>query len=57
LDITAATAVSMNQLRVQNDLTLSVLKKTVDMSTQQGSDLAKLVDQSGGVGKRVDLFA
>ena len=47
----------MHQLRVQNDLTLSVLKKTVEADVQQGADLVKLMEQSGGVGKRVDLFA
>ncbi len=57
MDITVATAVSMHQLRVQNDLTLSVLKKTVEADVQQGADLVKLMEQSGGVGKRVDLFA
>ena len=57
MDITAATAVSMSQLKTQNAFATSALKKVVDMSTEQGADLAKLVDQSGGVGKRVDLFA
>ncbi len=47
----------MSQLKTQNAFATSALKKVVDMSTEQGADLAKLVDQSGGVGKRVDLFA
>ena len=36
----------MHQLRVQNDLTLSVLKKTVEADVQQGTDLVKLMEQS-----------
>lgn len=57
MDITPATAVAMNQLKTQNEFATRVLKKVLDASTQQGADLAKLVDQSGGVGQRVDLYA
>ena len=57
MDITPATAVAMNQLKTQNEFATRVLKKVLDASTQQGADLAKLVDQSGGLGQRVDLYA
>jgi hypothetical protein len=57
VEITPATAVAMNQLKVQNDLATRVLRKALDTNTQQGADLANLVAQAGGVGQRLDLYA
>ena len=57
MDITPATAVAMKQISLQNDATVAVLKKVVDTSAQQGAQLATMVAQTGGVGRRVDLYA
>jgi len=57
VDITPATAVAMSQLRVQNEYAMNVLKKTVDIGTEQGAALIKMMAQQSGVGQRMDLFA
>jgi hypothetical protein len=57
VDITPATAVAMKQFKAQSDLAVGVLRKVLDTSSQQGADLAKMVDQAGGVGQRIDLYA
>lgn len=55
--ITPATAVALNQLQVQNELAARVLRKTLDVSAEQGAQLAQLVAQQAGVGQRIDLYA
>jgi Putative motility protein len=57
MDISPAGAVAMNQVKVQNEYAVSVLKKSLDISVEQGVALVKMLDQSSGVGQRVDLFA
>jgi hypothetical protein len=34
---------------------VSVLRKSLDITAEQGAELAKMMDQSGGLGQRVDL--
>lgn len=57
MDISPATAVAMDQLKTQNEFAVRVLKKALDVSADQGAELAKLVAQQSGVGQRVDLYA
>ena len=57
MEISPATVVTMKQLNLQNELATSVLRKTLDITAQQGEDLVKMMAQSGGVGGRVDLYA
>lgn len=57
MDITPATAVAASQLQTQNEFATRVLKKALDVSAEQGAQLANLVSQESGVGQRVDLYA
>ena len=57
MDITATSAAAQNQAITQNQVAVSVLRKSLDISAQQGADLAKMVAQAGNVGQRVDLYA
>ncbi len=57
VDITAASAAAQTQAITQNQIAVSVLRKSLDISAQQGADLAKMVAQAGNVGQRVDLYA
>lgn len=57
MDITLAAISAQKQLQTQNEVVVSVLKKVIDIQTEQGADMAKLVAQAGGTGQRVDLYA
>jgi hypothetical protein len=57
VDITAASASAQTQAMTQNAVAVSVLKKSLDISAQQGAQLAQMVAQSAGVGQRVDQYA
>ena len=57
MDITAASAAAQTQAITQNQIAVSVLRKSLDITAQQGADLAKMVAQAGNVGQRVDLYA
>ncbi|MDP1832031.1 MAG: YjfB family protein [Geothrix sp.] len=57
MDITPANAVVQTQARTQNEFAVRVLRKALDLSAEQGADLARMVAQAGGVGQRVDLYA
>ncbi len=56
MDITTA-AIAMNQANIQNEIGTSVLKKVLDITTEQGAELVKIMAQQSGVGQRVDLHA
>jgi hypothetical protein len=57
MEVSAASSVSMAQATVQGQVAVSMLKKTLDMSAEQGAELAKMMAASGGVGGRVDQYA
>jgi hypothetical protein len=57
VDISTASASAQTQAMTQNAVAVSVLKKSLDISAQQGAQLAQMVAQSAGVGQRVDQFA
>jgi hypothetical protein len=57
MDITAASAAAQTQAMAQNQIAVSVFRKSLDITAQQGADLAKMVAQAGDVGQRVDLYA
>jgi hypothetical protein len=57
VDITPTTAAVQKQTQVRDQVAVGVLKKTLDFQAEQGAELAKMVAEAGGVGKRVDLFA
>jgi hypothetical protein len=53
----ASTAIAMNQYQIQSGLAMGVLKKVLDMNAEQGAELVKLLDQSSGLGQRLDVLA
>jgi hypothetical protein len=57
MEITATTAAAQTQANTQNQMAVSVMKKALDIQTQQGADLVKMIDQAGGLGGRVDQYA
>ena len=57
MEITAASAAAQTQAMTQNQVAVSMLRKSLDIGAEQGAELARMVAQSGGVGQRVDQFA
>jgi hypothetical protein len=56
VDVTA-TAMAMSQYQLQSGLAMGVLKKALDIDAEQGAELVKMLDQSSGIGQKVDLYA
>lgn len=57
VDISPAGSVAQAQALVQGQVAVSVLKKSLDLSAEQGAELAKIMASAGGVGQRVDQYA
>jgi hypothetical protein len=57
VDPLAASTIAQTQAQTQGQISVAMLKKTVDIMAQQGADLARMVSQAGGVGQTVDLQA
>jgi hypothetical protein len=55
LEISTTTSAAQAQELTQNSIAVSVLRKSLDITAEQGAELAKMMDQSGGLGQRVDL--
>ena len=55
MELTAVSAAALSQAMTQNSIAVSVLRKSLDMTAEQGAELAKMLDQAGGLGQRVDL--
>ena len=48
---------SQTQATIQGQVAVSMLKKTLEITAEQGAELVKLMAQQSGVGQRVDLQA
>lgn len=57
MDISPASIAAQKQFNLQNEVATHVLRKTLDMTAEQGAQLVQMMDQAGGVGQRVDLYA
>lgn len=55
MEISATTSAAQAQALTQERVAVSVLRKSLDITAEQGAELAKMMDQSGGLGQRVDL--
>ena len=55
MKLTATSAAAQAQELTQNTIAVSMLRKTLDMTAEQGAQLVKMMDQAGGLGQRVDL--
>jgi hypothetical protein len=57
VNISPAGAVAINQAKIQNEVAVGMLKKSLDLDAKLGADLVRMLDQSGGLGGQVDLLA
>ncbi|GLH73093.1 hypothetical protein GETHLI_15950 [Geothrix limicola] len=57
MEISAAGLAAEVQANTQNQVAVSVLKKSLDIQAEQGAEMAKMVAQAAGVGQRVDQYA
>jgi len=57
VNISPAGAVAINQAKIQNEVAVGMLKKSLDLDAKLGADLVRMLDQSAGLGGRVDLLA
>ncbi len=57
LSVNATAAASQQAANTQGAVQLQVLRKVLDMESQQGADLARMVQQAAGVGQSVDYRA
>ncbi|WLT31574.1 YjfB family protein [Geothrix sp. PMB-07] len=57
MEVSAAGSVAQSQALVQGQVAVSVLKKSLDITAEQGAELAKILANSAGVGQRVDQYA
>jgi hypothetical protein len=55
MDPIAASTIAQTQAAIQGQVAVSVLKKTLDITAEQGAELVKMMSQLSGVGQRVDL--
>ena len=55
MEISTTTSAAQAQELTQNSIAVSVLRKSLDITAEQGAELAKMMDQAGGLGQRVDL--
>jgi hypothetical protein len=49
--------VAQTQALTQATIGVSMLRKTLDLTAEQGAELVKMMSQSSGIGGRVDLTA
>jgi hypothetical protein len=57
MDPIATNAVAQNLTMIQAQVGVAMLKKTVDIMAQQGTDMVRLLSQQTGVGQQVDTQA
>lgn len=57
MDVSPAGATAQSQALIQSGVAMSVLRKSLDIQAQEGAALAKLMDQSAGLGQRIDTTA
>ena len=57
MDPLAASAVTQSQAMIQNQVAVSVLKLSLDLTAEQGAELVKVMSQQSGIGQLVNLNA
>jgi hypothetical protein len=57
VDPLAASAVTQSQAMIQNQVAVSVLKLSLDITAEQGAELVKVMSQQSGIGQQVNLSA
>lgn len=57
MDLSTEGVIARSQANLQNQIAVSVLRKSLDLQAQQGAELAKMIDQAGGIGRQLDQNA
>jgi hypothetical protein len=57
MEISAAGSAAQAQATTRNQIAISVLRKSLDITAEQGAELVKAMSQTSGVGQRVDQYA
>jgi Putative motility protein len=57
VDPLAASAAAQSQARIQNQVAVSVLKLSLDITAEQGAELVQMMSQQSGIGQQVNLSA
>jgi hypothetical protein len=57
VDPLVASTVAQSQALIQNQVAVSMLKKTLDLTAEQGAELVKVMSQQSGIGQQVNLNA
>jgi hypothetical protein len=57
MDPIAANAVEQNPIMTQGQVGVAMLKKTIDIMAQEGTDMVRLLSQQTGVGQQMDVQA
>ena len=57
MDISPAGAAAQSQQLLQQQVAVGVLRKSLDVETQQGAALVKMLNQSTGLGQGIDQYA
>lgn len=57
VDVSPAGSVAQAQALVQGQVAVSVLKKSLDITAEQGAELARMMATASGVGQRIDQYA
>jgi hypothetical protein len=57
MDITPAAVLGQQMAATQTDVQTQVLRKVLDLESQQGVDLARMMQQAAGLGRGVDFQA
>ena len=47
----SATVTAQSQANIENDAAVSMLKKTLDLTAEQGAQLVQMMDQQAGLGQ------
>ncbi len=57
MDPLAASTIAQTQAQTQGQISVAMIKKTVDIMAQEGADMVQLMSQQTGVGQQVNLYA
>ncbi|MEI7615010.1 MAG: YjfB family protein [Betaproteobacteria bacterium] len=57
MNVSPAGAIAQSQQLIQAGVAMGVLRKSLDIQAQEGAAMVKLLDQSAGLGQRIDTTA
>jgi len=57
MDLSTESITAQAQANVQNQASISILRKTIDIQAQQGADLVQMMNATSGVGTNLNTIA